>query len=158
EGVGEALIAELVERERLKTPADLYQLETAEIAALYKSAEVAPAKIVAAIQARRVLPLARLLNALGIPQVGETTAKDLAKHLGSFERIRNALPAVLTLVEGIGDTAAQEIREFFDDDHNARAVDALLAQVSIGEEHPVSAAIADRCSMDWLLSQQGIKG
>lgn len=157
EGIGESLIAELVERERLKTPADLYTLDVADIAALYKSAEVAPAKIIDAIAARRELTLSRFIYALGIPQVGETTAKDLAKHLGSFARVREALPEVLTLVEGIGETAADEIRWFFADSHNAKAVDALLRHVVITDEHPVSAEIAEKCSIGWLLAKQKVR-
>ncbi|MFT4046074.1 MAG: NAD-dependent DNA ligase LigA [Solimonas sp.] len=158
EGIGEALIAELVERERLKTPADLYTLEVADVAALYKAAEVAPAKVIDAIAARRTLPLARFVYALGIPQVGETTAKDLARHLGSFARVRAALPEVLTLAEGIGEAAAAEIRWFFADSHNARAVDALLAHVTVTDEHPVSAEIAGKCSVAWLLAAQKVRG
>ena len=158
EGVGEELIAKLVERGRLKTPADLYTLAVPDIAVLYKSAEVAPAKIVDAIQDRRALPLARLIHALGIPSVGETTAKDLAKHLGSFARIRTALPEVLTLVDGVGAAAAEEIRGFFTDAHNTQAVDALLAWITVSDEHAVSAAIVGQCSIGWLLEQQGVKG
>jgi DNA ligase (NAD+) len=158
EGIGESLISELVDRERLRTPADLYALQVADIAVLYKSAEVAPAKLVEAIAARRSLPLARLIYALGIPQVGETTAKDLARHLGAFERVRSALPEVLTLVEGIGLAAAEEIRSFFADAHNATAVDALLSQIRISDEHPVSAEIVAGASLAALLSQQPIKG
>ncbi|WP_043113420.1 NAD-dependent DNA ligase LigA [Solimonas soli] len=158
DGIGEALIAELVERERLKTPADLYTLEVADVAALYKSAEVAPAKIIDAIAARRELTLARFIYALGIPQVGETTAKDLARHLGSFARVRQALPEVLMLVEGIGEAAAEEIRWFFADRHNAHAVDALLAHIAISDEHPVSAEAAEQCSVGWLLRQQKVRG
>ncbi|AXQ29220.1 NAD-dependent DNA ligase LigA [Solimonas sp. K1W22B-7] len=158
DGIGEALISELVERERLRTPADLFTLEVADIAQLYKSAEVAPAKMIEAIAARRELALPRLVYALGIPSVGETTAKDLAKHLGAFARIREALPEVLTLVEGIGVAASEEIRSFFADSHNAAAVDALLAQLTLSGEHPVSAEIADRCSLGMLLAQQQVKG
>ncbi|MGH8444570.1 MAG: NAD-dependent DNA ligase LigA [Solimonas sp.] len=158
DGVGESLIAELVDRDRLKTPADLFTLQVADIAVLYKSAEVAPAKIVDAIAARRELALGRLVYALGISSVGETTARDLAKHIGAFARIRTALPEVLALVEGIGTTAAEEIRWFFADEHNAAAVDALLVQVKVGEEHAVSAEIAAQCTPGWLLAQQGIKG
>ncbi len=158
DGIGEALISDLVDRERLRTPADLFTLAVADIAVLYKSAEVAPAKMIEAIGARRELALPRLVYALGIPSVGETTAKDLAKHLGSFARIREALPEVLTLVEGVGVAAAEEIRSFFADPHNAEAVDALLTQVAITGEHPVSAEIADRCSLGLLLAQQQVKG
>ncbi|HSW15493.1 MAG TPA: NAD-dependent DNA ligase LigA [Solimonas sp.] len=158
DGVGEALISELVERERLKSPADLYTLEVADVAQLYKSAEVAPAKIIEAIAARRELALSRLIYALGIPSVGETTAKDLARHLGAFERVRVALPEVLTLVEGIGVAAAEEIGSFFADAHNAAAVDALLERVTISGEQPVSAEIADQCSLAALLAQQQVKG
>src|SRR3546814_19315349 len=82
----------------------------------------------------------------------------LAKHLGSFARVRTALPAVLTLVDGIGGTAADEIRWFFDDAHNARAVDAVLTHVTITDEHAVSAEVAGKCSLGWLLAQQSVRG
>jgi DNA ligase (NAD+) len=158
EGVGESLIDELVDREVLKTPADLFTLQVADVAALYKAAELAPLKLIEAIAARRTLTLTRLIYALGIPSVGETTAKDLARHLGSFARLRVAYPEVLTLIEGIGTTAAEEIRWFFADAHNAAAVDALLAQISIDDEHPVSVEIAGRCSLASVLAQQQIRG
>lgn len=158
DGVGEMLIDELVERDRLKTPADLYTLQVEDIAVLYKSAEVAPAKLIDAIDARRELSLPRLIYALGIPEVGETTAKDLAKHLGRFERIRTALPAVLQLIDGIGDSAAKEVRWFFADPHNRKAVEALLAQVTITGEQPVSAALVQKASLETLLSGLKIPG
>jgi DNA ligase (NAD+) len=158
EGVGEMLIDELVERERLKAPADLYKLTVADIADLYKSAEVAPAKLIDAIAKRRSLSLPRLIYALGIPEVGETTAKDLARHVGGFERLRRALPEVLSLIDGIGDSVAKEIRWFFEDEHNARAVDALLAQIRIEDEHAVSGALATRATLTQLLTQLQIRG
>lgn len=158
EGVGESLVAELVERDRLRTPADLYMLKVADIAALYKSAEVAPAKLIEAIAARRQLPLSRFVYALGIPSVGETTAKDLARHLGAFVRIRTALPEVLTLMEGIGDKVAEQIREFFADAHNTRALDQLLEQVTVTDEHAVSAELASRCSLTERLVRQRVPG
>ncbi|HEY0974122.1 MAG TPA: NAD-dependent DNA ligase LigA [Solimonas sp.] len=158
EGVGESLIDELVERGRLRTPADLFELQVADIAELYKSAEVAPAKIVDAIAQRRELSLTRLIYALGIPSVGETTAKDLARHLGAFGRLRQAREEVLSLIDGIGATVAQEIRAFFADEHNARAVDALLSKVSITDEHPPSADLAARASLGTLVLALNIKG
>lgn len=158
EGVGESLISELVDRERLKTPADLFELKVGDIAELYKSAEVAPLKIIEAIAARRRLSLQRLIYALGIPSVGETTAKDLARHLGSFERVQTARSEILSLIDGVGIAAAQEIRHFFTDEHNARAVRALLAHVQIDDEHAVSADIAAKATLAMLLMTQGIKG
>ena len=158
EGVGESLIGELVDRQRLKTPADLFELKLADIAELYKSAELAPAKIIDAIAARRRLALHRLIYALGIPSVGETTAKDLARHLGSFARVQTARPELLSLIEGIGSTAALEIRNFFSDEHNARAVTALLRHVTVDDEHPVSAELAGKATLAALLMAQGIRG
>ncbi|HET8882939.1 MAG TPA: BRCT domain-containing protein, partial [Solimonas sp.] len=76
----------------------------------------------------------------------------------SFARLRVAYPEVLTLIEGIGTTAAEEIRWFFADAHNAAAVDALLAQIAIDDEHPVSVEIAGRCSLASVLAQQQIRG
>src|SRR3546814_5223038 len=58
----------------------------------------------------------------------------------------------------IGGTAADEIRWFFDDAHNARAVDAVLTHVTITDEHAVSAEVAGKCSLGWLLAQQSVRG
>ncbi|MDD3762159.1 MAG: NAD-dependent DNA ligase LigA [Nevskiales bacterium] len=158
DGVGEMLIDELVERDRLRTPADLYTLEVEDVAVLYKSAEIAPAKLIDAIRQRRTLALPRLIYALGIPEIGETTAKDLARHLGSFARLRVARTEVLQLIEGIGESAAKEIRWFFEDEHNRRAVDALLARIEIADEHEVSADLAARATLAQRLAQLGIRG
>jgi DNA ligase (NAD+) len=75
----------------------------------------------------KVATLPRFLYALGIPQVGETTAKDLARHFGTLDRILDATPEQLLAVRDVGPVVAQSIRTFFDQPHNREVVEQLRA-------------------------------
>jgi DNA ligase (NAD+) len=81
----------------------------------------------AALERSKQTTLARFLYALGIRQVGETTAKDLAKHFGSLDRVMNASVEQLLQVNDVGPVVAQSIRAFFDQPHNREVVDQLRA-------------------------------
>jgi DNA ligase (NAD+) len=94
----------------------------------------------AAIEARRRVPLNRFIFALGIRHVGETNARRLARHFGTFEALRNVARAAkdpasearseLDNISGIGDVVAEAVADFFAEPHNETALDALLAQVT----------------------------
>ena len=85
----------------------------------------------AAIEGARKIDLHRFLYAIGIPDVGEVTAKLLAKTFGNMDRVRHATYGELLVVDGIGDTMANEIISFFADEHNNRVIDELLNQITI---------------------------
>src|SRR5690606_20390417 len=99
-----------------------------QIVALEGFAELSSNNLLAAIEASRHPPLARFIYALGIPDVGEETAKLLARALGTLERVQIALPEVLTWLPDIGLEVAHEIHSFFSDEHNRSVIAQLLAQ------------------------------
>jgi DNA ligase, NAD-dependent len=147
EGLGDENIEFLVEGDWIAKPADIFRLETRNAQGLQRLqnfkgwGEKKVAKLFAAIAARRAIPLERFIYALGIRQVGEATAKRLARHYGSFAAWRQAmLDAVpreneayhdLISIEDIGPSVATDILAFFAEDHNLEALDDLSAQLDI---------------------------
>lgn len=132
EGLGDKTIEQLVDEQLIASPADLYRLTYAQIINLEGFAEVSCNKLLQAIADSRKPPLARFIYALGIPDVGEETAKVLSRALGSLERVQQALPEVLTYLPDIGLEVAHEIHSFFADSHNREVIAALLAADQCG--------------------------
>ena len=109
------------------TPADLYRLEIETLATLERMGRKSAANLHAAIAASRTPPLERFVYALGIRNVGESTARDLARHFGSIEALMAAEPAALELVPDVGPVVAQSIWRFSHEAHNREVVEQLLA-------------------------------
>ncbi|MGE8414169.1 MAG: NAD-dependent DNA ligase LigA [Pseudomonas sp.] len=128
EGLGDKTIEQLVDEKLIASPADLYRLKYDQIIDLEGFAEVSSNKLLKAIEDSKRPTLARFVYALGIPDVGEETAKVLARSLGTLERIRQALPQVLTYLPDVGLEVAHEIHSFFEDSHNQEVIGALLAE------------------------------
>ncbi len=114
-------------RKLIGSPADLYKLKYEQIIDLEGFAEVSSKKLISAIENSKTPTLARFIYALGIPDVGEETAKVLARSLASLERVQQALPEVLTYLPDVGLEVAHEIHSFFEDRHNQDVIGALLA-------------------------------
>ncbi|MEF8855221.1 MAG: NAD-dependent DNA ligase LigA, partial [Haloarculaceae archaeon] len=129
EGLGEERVAQLVDAGLLETLPDLYDLEPADLASLEGWGERSAEKLVAEIDGTRDPPLPDFLVALGIPEVGEATARALAREFGSFEAVREADAAALEAVPDVGPTVAASIHEFFEAQRNATVIDALLDHV-----------------------------
>jgi DNA ligase (NAD+) len=127
EGMGDKLVDQLVEGKVVRTPADLYKLGVAGLAELERMAEKSAANVVAAIDKSRRTTLARFIYALGIRHVGETTAKDLARHFGSLDALLDADEAALLEVRDVGPVLAQSIRQFFTEPHNREIIAELRA-------------------------------
>ena len=125
EGLGDAVIEQLVDRGDVKNFADLYRLAAADLAELDRFAEKSADNLAAAIAASRGRGLARLLNALGIRLVGERVARLLAMRFGSMDRLAAAGQQELAGVHGIGDVIAASVRTFFDEDANLAMLRAL---------------------------------
>jgi DNA ligase (NAD+) len=128
EGLGEKLVDQLVERDAVKTPADLYnddKLNVATLAEFERMAEKSAANIVAAIDKSRHTTLARFVYALGIRNVGETTAADLARHFGSLDPMMNASEEDLQEVSDVGPVVAASVRQFFSEPHNREVIEQL---------------------------------
>ncbi|TWI46341.1 DNA ligase (NAD+) [Pseudomonas duriflava] len=146
DGLGDKIVEQLVDRGLVKSPADLYALTYDQVVQLEGFAEVSTNNLLNAIAASRAPTLARFIFALGIPDVGEETAKLLARTLGSLERVQRALPEVLTYLPDIGHEVAYEIHNFFEEEHNQDVIAQLLGNgVQIQEDgglHPEFAAYA----------------
>jgi DNA ligase (NAD+) len=127
EGLGEKLVDQLVDANIVRTPADLYKLGVAALAELERMAEKSAANVVAAIDKSRKTTLARFIFALGIRHVGETTAKDLARHFGNLDALIDADEDALLEVRDVGSVLAQSIRQFFAEPHNREVIAQLRA-------------------------------
>jgi DNA ligase (NAD+) len=133
DGLGDKTIEQLVDEKLIvSSPADLYKLKYEQIIDLEGFADVSSKNLIAAIENSKTPTLARFIYALGIPDVGEETAKVLARSLASLERVQRALPEVLTYLPDVGLEVAHEIHSFFEDGHNQQVIGALLSPDECG--------------------------
>ena len=139
DGLGVKLIEALVERDWVKTPADLFRLDAESLATLPRMAEKSADNLLAALEKARQTTLARFIYALGIREVGEATAANLARHFGTLDALMSAGQAELETVEDVGPIVASHVHTFFRQAHNRDTIDALRelgvtwAEESIGE-------------------------
>jgi DNA ligase (NAD+) len=144
DGLGDKIVEQLVDKGLVHSPADLYTLTQEQVLGLEGFAEISSRNLINAIEASRTPALARFIFALGIPEVGEETAKVLARSLGSLARIMVAKPLVLTYLPDIGNEVAYEIGHFFEEEHNRTVIAQLLERgVQLqgeGDLHPEFAA------------------
>jgi DNA ligase (NAD+) len=127
EGLGEKLVDQLVDADVVRTPADLYRLGAANLAALERMADKSAANVVAAIEKSKATTLARFIFALGIRHVGEATSKDLARHFGSLDALMDAGEAALLEVRDVGPVLAESVARFFAEPHNREVIGELRA-------------------------------
>ncbi|MGB6007556.1 NAD-dependent DNA ligase LigA [Castellaniella sp.] len=127
DGLGDKLIEQLVDGGRVRTLADLYGLQELELSTYPRMGRKSALNLVRAIDQSRRPPLSRLLYALGIRHVGETTARDVARHFGSMQAIMDASEDQLLQVPDVGPVVAASIRRFFAEAHNREVVSALQA-------------------------------
>jgi DNA ligase (NAD+) len=125
DGLGERIVDQLVELELVRTPAELYTLDEAQLAGLERMADKSAAKLKAAIEKSRQTTLERFIFALGIRNVGERTARDLARHFGSLDRLMQADEDTLAQVPDIGPIVARSICQFFGEPHNRAVIEKL---------------------------------
>ncbi len=127
EGLGDKLVDQLVDRGLVHTPADVYSLDLDTLAGLERMAEKSATNLLDAIETSKTTTLARFIFALGIRNVGETTAKDLARHFGSLDKLIAAHEADLLAVRDVGPIVAESIAQFFAEPHNLGVVRKLQA-------------------------------
>lgn len=151
-GLGEKIAEQLLQNGLVREPADLYELTPNDLLGLEGFADVASQKLVNEIQSRRKMPLDRFINGLGIRHVGEETARDLAKHFGSFEKIRAATKEDLLAVDGIGEIVANSVTNFFHDARHKRRVDRLLKQVTPSIDSKKSNVTGPFAGTTWVLT------
>jgi len=139
EGLGDKLVDQLVDSGLIRTLPELYTLVTeerrAKLGALERMAEKSAANLLAGLEKSKTTTLARFLYALGLRHVGETTAKDLAKHFGKLDRLMAATVEQLLEVADVGPVVAQSIRTFFEQPHNVEVVEQLRAAGIRWPEH-----------------------
>src|SRR5260221_10877670 len=127
EGLGDKLVEQLVDGGVVRTPADLYKIGIAKLAELERMAEKSAANVSAAIEKSKDTTLARFIYALGIRNVGEVTAKDLARHFGSVDALMDASVEELQEAPDVGPIVAESIAGFFRERHNREEIKQVRA-------------------------------
>jgi DNA ligase (NAD+) len=140
DGLGDKLIEQLVDRGLVRRIDDLFALRYDDLVGLERMADKSARNLLNALETAKSTTLARFIYALGIREVGEATAKSLAGHFGSLERLIGASQEALEAVPDIGPVVAGSIRTFFDQPHNREVIDGLIrARVTWSESKPASA-------------------
>jgi DNA ligase (NAD+) len=127
EGLGDKLVDQLVDGGLVRTLPELYTLGLAKLTALERMAEKSAANLLAGLEASKATTLPRFLYALGIRHVGESTAKDLARHFGRLDDLMNASVEQLLAVNDVGPIVAQSVSDFFAQPHHREIVEQLRA-------------------------------
>lgn len=143
EGLGDKLVEQLVDANLVRTLPDLYKLGFTTLAGLDRMADKSAKNIVDALEASKKTTLPRFLFGLGIRHVGESTAKDLARHFGKLDAIMEASEEQLLEVNDVGPVVATSLRTFFDpaQSHNREVVEQLRAAgVQWEESEPAARA------------------
>lgn len=127
EGLGDKLVDQLVDGQVVRVLPDLYRLGLSSLAALDRMAEKSAQNVLAALEKSKSTTLQRFLFGLGIRNVGESTARDLAKHFGKLDAIMDASVEELLQVKDVGPVVADSIHTFFAQPHNREVVEQLRA-------------------------------
>ncbi|MCX8650643.1 NAD-dependent DNA ligase LigA [Gilliamella sp. B2776] len=127
DGMGDKIIEQLVDKDYVRTPADLYKLNIPTLCSLEKIGEKSANNLLNALNASKNTTLSRFIFALGIPNVGEVTAENLANQLGSLSAIENASLEQLQTVNDIGIVIAESIIDFFQEPHNRKVIEQLTS-------------------------------
>lgn len=126
DGLGEKVIEQLVDKDMVSTPADLFRLKAGQLTVLERMGPKSAQNIVNALNAAKMTTLPRFLYSLGIREVGEATAANLALHFGSLDKIRQATHEELLEVQDVGVIVASHITSFFEQDKNQRVINELI--------------------------------
>ncbi|MDL2286412.1 NAD-dependent DNA ligase LigA [Desulfococcaceae bacterium OttesenSCG-928-F15] len=138
EGLGDKLVAQLVDRGLVRDYADLFRLDQAALSSMDRMGEKSASKLLQAIESKKEISFPRFLNALGIRHVGENTAKLLSERFGNLEALLAAGEATLSGIDGIGPVVAASIRVYFSREENMRVLEHLREEgVRILEEKTV---------------------
>ncbi|TMP18978.1 DNA ligase [Pseudoalteromonas sp. S2721] len=128
DGLGDKIVDQLVDRELIKTPADLFILKQGHFESLERMGPKSAKNLVNALQDAKQTTLAKFLYSLGIREVGEATAQNLANHFLTLEKITQASVDALTEVSDVGEIVAKHVRGFFSEEHNMAVVNTLVEQ------------------------------
>ncbi len=144
DGLGDKLVEQLFDAGLIRNAADLYALDVEQLVTLPRMGEKSATNLVTSLQASKETTLARFIFALGIREVGETSAASLAQHFGSLEALVSADEDALVAVDDIGPVASSSILTFFSNDDNLLVVDALV-------QHGVNFPVAEKTELEPVL-------
>lgn len=152
DGLGVKLIFQLVDLDWVKTPADLFHLSVEQLQSLPRMGEKSATNLVNAIQKAKSTTLARFIYALGIREVGEATAANLASHFGTLEAIQTAELVALEAVNDVGPVVAVHVHTFFRQPHNQETIAALLEAGITWQEAAVTQGPTPLEGQTWVLT------
>ena len=139
EGLGASVVDSLIERELIKSPADIYYLTLDEMKSLWQKGDVAAKKLLSAIEASKQQDLSRLIYALGIRQVGAKTGKVLAGTFGNLDALANATVEELKDVPDVGEVTAVNIQQWFAQPQSQHMIERLrLAGINFQSNRTVT--------------------
>jgi DNA ligase (NAD+) len=150
EGLGDRIVEEFREIGLIHDFASIFRITYEDIAGLEGFGDKSARNILEAINLARTVPLHRFLYSLGIRHVGEQTAKDIAKHFKSFEKISTANHEELASVLGVGEKVAESVIEYFSKKANHREVEELLKEVRI--ENPIESSSGKLFGMTFVIT------
>jgi DNA ligase (NAD+) len=146
EGFGDKLVDQLVDQQIVLMPSDIYALDAGKLQSLERMGEKSAAKVMAAIEKSRQTTLPRLLNGLGIPGVGESTARALADHFGSLEALQKASLDEVQAVPDIGPVVGASVASFFGDERHRKEL-ARLRELGLAWPEGAPAAAAQKAQL-----------
>ncbi|SDN66954.1 NAD-dependent DNA ligase LigA [Vreelandella arcis] len=152
DGLGEKLIEQLVDLDWVKTPADLFHLSVEQLKSLPRMGEKSATNLVNALEKAKTTTLARFIYALGIREVGEATAANLASHFGTLQALQEADQAALEAVNDVGPIVAAHIDMFFNQPHNQETIQALLEAGITWQEREVIQGPTPLDGQTWVLT------
>ncbi|ADU70134.1 NAD-dependent DNA ligase LigA [Pantoea sp. At-9b] len=131
DGMGDKIIDQLVEKEYVKTPADLFRLTAGKLTGLDRMGPKSAQNVVDALEKAKFTTLPRFLYALGIREVGEATAANLANHFGELEKVMDADLDALIAVQDVGQVVASHVRNFMDEESNREVIRELTQEMGV---------------------------
>lgn len=152
EGMGDKIVDQLVDRDLVRTPADIFTLDSAALLSLERLADKSAANLLASIDRARSTTLARLIFGLGIRNVGESTARDLARHFGALDNLIQASQEQIQLVPDVGPVVAAAVRSYFDDPRNLEVVQGLRSGGVHWEEFPMAETPKPAAALTFVLT------
>ncbi|MBD2785025.1 NAD-dependent DNA ligase LigA [Xenorhabdus sp. DI] len=131
DGMGEKIIEQLVDKEYVKTPAELFRLTAGTLTGLERMGPKSAQNVINALEKAKKTTFARFIYALGIREVGEATAVNLVAHFGTLEKLRAADIDALIAVQDVGGVVARHVVNFFNEPHNQAVIDDLINNIGI---------------------------
>ncbi|WP_446470876.1 NAD-dependent DNA ligase LigA [Xenorhabdus stockiae] len=143
DGMGEKIIEQLVDKEYVKTPADLFRLTAGKLTGLERMGPKSAQNVVNALEKSKKTTFARFIYSLGIREVGEATAANLVVHFGTLEKLSIADTQALIAVQDVGEVVASHVVNFFNEPHNQAVIDDLVNNIGIHWESAEVPQVAD---------------